>query len=119
MTCNHNYMDTEQESSESADDAAGTNASSQTTSGHGEPGDATPGGTGRGSTTEEVRGWFSGRLPGDWFTAGPEVQAAREGITLVGLLPAPEPAGTSDAKRAAAADGPIRRFRKPTRGTRS
>jgi hypothetical protein len=111
-------MDTGQESSESAGDAAGTNASSQTTSGHGEPGDATPGGAGRGSTTEEVRGWFSGRLPGDWFTAVPEIQADREEITIVGPLPAPETAGASDAERAAAAEGRIRRFREETRNHR-
>ena len=75
-----------EEDSEPAHDAAGTNASSQTTSGPGQPGDAAKG---RGTTTEEVRGWFSGRLPGDWFTAGPEIQADREEITVVGVLPAP------------------------------
>ena len=108
-------MSTEQESSEPADDAAGTNASSQTTSGHGQPGDAAKG---RGTTTEEVRGWFSGRLPGDWFTAGPEIQADREEITIVGVLSAPETAGASDAERAAAAEGRIRRFREETRSHR-
>jgi hypothetical protein len=106
-------MNTEQEGSAAADDAAGTNASSQTTSGHGHPG-----GTARGTTTEEVRGWFSGRLPGDWFTAAPEIQADREEITVVGVLPAPETAGASDAERAAAAEGRIRRFREETRSRR-
>ncbi len=111
-------MNTEQESSESADDAAGTDASSGTTSGHGRPGGAASGGSGRGSTAEEVRGWFSGRLPGDWFTATPEIQADREEITVVGVLPAPEMAGASDAERAAAAEGRIRRFREETRSRR-
>ena len=105
--CNHNYMNTQQEGSEPADDATGTNASSQTTSGHG-----------KGTATEEVRGWFSGRLPGDWFTATPEIQVDREEITIVGVLPAPETAGASDAERAAAAEGRIRRFREETRGRR-
>ena len=100
-------MNTQQEGSEPADDTAGTNASSQTTSGHG-----------KGTTTEEVRGWFSGRLPGDWFTATPEIQADREEITVVGALPAPETAGASDAERAAAAEGRIRRFREETRSRR-
>ena len=104
------------EDSEPAHDAAGTNASSQTTSGPGQSGSASGGG--RGTTTEEVRGWFSGRLPGDWFTAGPEIQADREEITIVGVLPAPETAGASDAERAAAAEGRIRRFREETRSRR-
>jgi hypothetical protein len=104
------------EDSEPAPDAAGTNASSQTTSGPGQSGSAS--GAGRGTTTEEVRGWFSGRLPGDWFTAGPEIQADREEITIVGVLPAPETAGASDAERAAAAEGRIRRFREETRSRR-
>lgn len=75
-------------------------------------------GTGQGSGAEEVRGWFSGRLPGDWFTAAPEIQADREEITIVGELPAPETEGASDAERAAAAEGRIRRFREETRGRR-
>ncbi|MGH3197240.1 MAG: hypothetical protein ACRDNT_15185, partial [Streptosporangiaceae bacterium] len=73
-----------------ADDAAGTDASNETTSGHGQPGEP-----GRGSAAEQVRGWFSGRLPGDWFTAPPEIQVDREEITVVGTLPAPETAGAS------------------------
>jgi hypothetical protein len=75
-------------------------------------------GTGQGSGTEEVRGWFSGRLPGDWFTAAPQIQADREEITIVGELPAPDTAGAPDAERAAAAEGRIRRFREETRGRR-
>jgi hypothetical protein len=67
----------------------------------------------------EVRGWFLGRLPSDWFTDTPEVQVDREEITIVGTLPAPETAeGASDAERAAAAQGRIRRFREETRGRR-
>jgi hypothetical protein len=81
-------------------------------------GNAGPGSTGRGSAAEELRGWFIGRLPGDWFTAAPEIQADREEITIVGVLPAPETAGASDAERAAAAAGRIRRFREETRGSR-
>ena len=105
--CNHNYMNTRQEDSAAADDAAGTD--SDTKAG---------GGTGRGSATEEVHGWFTGRLPAGWFTAAPEIQVDREEITIVGALPAPETAGASDAERAAAAEGRIRRFREETRGHR-
>ena len=114
-------MTTEQGDSPAADDAAGTSASSQAASGQDQPGGAAPGGaggTGRGTTTEEVRGWFIGRLPGDWFTATPAIQADREEITVVGVLPAPETAGVSDAERAAAAEGRIRRFREETRSRR-
>jgi hypothetical protein len=98
---------------EPADDAAGTgsdaNAGSQ---------DA---GEGKGGGSGEVRGWFTGRLPSDWFTAAPDIRTDREEITIVGVLPAPETAetaGASDAERAAAAEGRIRRFREETRGRR-
>jgi len=89
-------------------EAAGpeTNASDET--GHNE----------RASQADEVRGWFSGRLPGDWFTAAPDILLDREEITVVGTLAAPDPAGASDAERTAAAQGRIRRFREETRGRR-
>jgi hypothetical protein len=73
---------------------------------------------GRPSRADEVRGWFTGRLPGDWFTAAPDILLDREEITVVGTLADPDPAGTSDAERAAAAEGRIRRFREDTRGRR-
>jgi hypothetical protein len=66
----------------------------------------------------EVRGWFAGRLPDEWFTATPEIQVDREEITVVGTLPEPvqddNAADTSDA----AAEGRIRRFREDTRNRR-
>jgi hypothetical protein len=107
LACNHNYMNTPQEDSGSADDAAGTENDTNTSAG-----------TAGNSAAEELRGWFIGRLPGDWFTATPEIQVDREEVTVVGALPAPETAGTSDAERAAAAEGRIRRFREETRGRR-
>jgi hypothetical protein len=27
---------------------------------------------------EKLRGWFTGRLPVDWFTAAPDIQVDRE-----------------------------------------
>jgi hypothetical protein len=70
-------------------------------------------------TTGTVRGWFTGRLPQDWFTGPVDVQVDREEITVVGTLPAPEVAdGASDAERAAAADGRARHFREETRDQR-
>jgi hypothetical protein len=74
--------------------------------------------SGPASRAEEVRGWFTGRLPGDWFTGALDIVLDREEITVVGTLAAPDPAGASDAERAAAAEGRIRRFREETRGRR-
>jgi hypothetical protein len=74
---------------------------------------------GRGaSAADTVRAWFAGRLPADWFTAAPDIQVDREEITIVGALTAPDTPGDSDAERAAAAEGRIRRFREETRNRR-
>jgi hypothetical protein len=71
------------------------------------------------SPREYLRGWFTGRLPSGWFTAAPTIEADREEITVVGALPDPETeAGASDAERAAAAEGRMRRFREETRARR-
>jgi len=68
---------------------------------------------------EKLRGWFVGRLPGDWFTEPPQVRIDREEITVVGTLPAPDIAdGATDAEVAAAAEGRSRRFREDTRDHR-
>ena len=95
LGCNHHYMSTRQA----------------------EESDASAAGNGIG---EEVRGWFAGRLPGEWFTDPAEVIVDREEITVVGTLPAPESAGgeSTEAERAAAAEGRIKRFREDTRGRR-
>ena len=68
----------------------------------------------------EAQAWFAGRLPADWFAEPAEVIADREEITIVGVLPAPEPAGdgATEAERDAAADGRIKRFREETRAAR-
>jgi hypothetical protein len=92
-----------------ADEAAGT------------AGDAAaddPGPASGGNAADRVRGWFSGRLPADWFTAAPDIQVDREEITIIGALAAPATAGDTDAERAAAAAGRIRRFREDTRNAR-
>jgi len=66
-----------------------------------------------------VRGWFTGRLPQDWFTGPVEVEVDREEITVVGTLADPEVAAdASDAERAAAAEGRARHFRESTREER-
>ena len=68
---------------------------------------------------ETVRGWFTGRLPQEWFTAPVEVAVDREEILVVGALPAPETAeGVSEAERSATVDGRIKAFREDTRDRR-
>jgi len=66
----------------------------------------------------QARAWFTGRLPGDWFAGAPEITLDREEITIVGALPDPVKGEASDAERAAAAEGRIRRFREETRTRR-
>lgn len=59
--------------------------------------------------TEEIRGWFVGRVPDGWFDGTPEVIVDREEITVVGTIPAPE---------AGAELGRAKRFREETRDVR-
>ena len=71
------------------------------------------------TTSEEIRGWLTGRLPEDWFDGAPEVVVDREEITVVGTLRAPDTAeDASDAERAAAVRGRIKGFREDTRERR-
>jgi hypothetical protein len=68
-------------------------------------------------TPEEVRGWFVGRLPDDWFTAAPEVTVDREEILVLGPLPEPvlgDEDGGDDVRHAAQA-ARIKKFREETR----
>ncbi|GAB2946599.1 hypothetical protein ACFMQL_09205 [Nonomuraea fastidiosa] len=67
--------------------------------------------------TAQVRGWFAGRLPGDWFTGVPEIIIDREEIAVIGTLPDP-PQDVPEAERAALIDGLVRRFREETRERR-
>ena len=75
------------------------------------------------SGADEVRAWFGGRLPAEWFTAPATITVDREEITVIGSLADPgeaeaSEAEASDAERAAAAEGRIRRFREETRNRR-
>ena len=59
-------------------------------------------------SAEQVRGWFLGRLPDDWFAGQPEIVVDREEITVIGTLHPvqagdPEPAGAGAASAAAEA----------------
>jgi hypothetical protein len=114
---NHNYMSTEYET----DGAPGTaDAPGKDKDGKDGRDDEGEGGSmsGRGSGIgEQVRGWFTGRLPGEWFTGPAEVIVDREEISVVGTLPAVEVSET-EVERATAAEGRIQRFREETRTQR-
>jgi hypothetical protein len=61
---------------------------------------------------DDIKGWFGGRLPADWFTGAVELTVDRDEITVVGTLTAPEDTG-EDAEQ-----GRISRFREQTREER-
>ncbi|MFC6878272.1 MULTISPECIES: hypothetical protein [Actinomadura] len=68
---------------------------------------------------EQLRGYFSGRLPEGWFEGPPEVVVDREEVSVVGRLPEPAAAGdVSPTERTAALSGHIARFREDTRDQR-
>src|SRR6266567_9136883 len=95
----------------------------ETGTGAGTGSGATSEGTSGNGIGEQVRGWFAGRLPGEWFTGPAEVVVDREEITIVGTLPEPEtsaegPTQATEAEQAAAAEGRIKRFREDTRSRR-
>jgi hypothetical protein len=66
--------------------------------------------------TDDAAAWFTGRLPGDWFTGPASVSVDREEIVVIGELP-PVAEVPEDAQPAAAA-GRISRFREESRGER-
>lgn len=67
-------------------------------------------------TDQDLRGWFVGRLPADWFTGSPEITIDRDEILIVGPL-ADVDAG-QDASVATARAGRIKQFREDTREAR-
>lgn len=73
-----------------------------------------------GSTAEqELRGWFTGRLPSDWFSSPIEVVLDREEIAVIGTIPDPDVSSEApESERSAAAEGRARRFREETRERR-
>jgi hypothetical protein len=69
--------------------------------------------------TEDLAGWFAGRLPDGWFSGPPEVTSDREEILVVGTLPEPEyPKDADDGTRATAREARIQGFREDTREQR-
>lgn len=70
-------------------------------------------------TSEELSGWFAGRIPSDWFVGTPAVTADREEILVVGTLADPElPADATAESAASARSARIDGFREDTRERR-
>ena len=67
---------------------------------------------------DEIRGWFAGRLPDDWFEGAPEVTGDRDEILVVGRLGDVELGDASDDALNAARFARIKRFREDTRSAR-
>jgi hypothetical protein len=111
-------MSTEQEPKDGQQDnegASGGAARDASQGGGTESGAAEADGT-ETSREQAVRGWFTGRLPDDWFTEPVEVTVDREEITVIGRLA--DPGSAEPAESAAAAEGRMRRFREDTRARR-
>ena len=71
------------------------------------------------TTMDELRGWFAGRIPDDWFTGPLEVAVDREEILVVGELAEVKAAKDApEGEAAAARESRIDGFREDTRGTR-
>ena len=68
---------------------------------------------------EEIRAWFAGRIPDEWFTEDPEITVDRDEILVVGRIEPPEvEKGASKDARREAELGRIARFREETRDKR-
>lgn len=71
------------------------------------------------AASDELSGWFAGRLPDDWFTGPVDVTADREEILVVGPLAEPElPEGSAPDATEAARSARIDGFREDTRAHR-
>jgi hypothetical protein len=68
---------------------------------------------------DEIRGWFNGRIPNDWFTGPVTVEGDREELLVTGELEDAKVAdGAGDAERAAARESRIEAYREQTRPAR-
>ena len=41
------------------------------------------------SPSDRLRGWFTGRMPSEWFASAPEITLDREEISIIGALATP------------------------------
>jgi hypothetical protein len=71
------------------------------------------------SANDELKGWFAGRIPKEWFTGAPEVRADRDEIWVIGTLSDVElPADAGPEAANAARSGRIKQYREDTREKR-
>ncbi|HJR98677.1 MAG TPA: hypothetical protein VJ979_12310 [Actinomycetota bacterium] len=71
------------------------------------------------ASDDEIRGWFTGRLPQDWFSGALDVTTDRDEIMVVGTIAAPEvDDDESEETREAAISARIAGFREDTRPRR-
>lgn len=68
--------------------------------------------------TATLQGWFTGRIPDDWFSGPPELTVDRDEILVVGAIPEPDTSGLDDDAAAAARLARIEAFREETRSRR-
>ena len=70
-------------------------------------------------TSDELNGWFAGRLPQGLYTRAPSITSDRDEILVIGDIDEPElPADATEGTRAAARTSRIARFRGETRDAR-
>ena len=68
---------------------------------------------------DEIRGWFAGRLPDDWFTGPVDVTVDRDEIMVIGTIEAPDLTDeASPEARSAALSARIGGFREDSRARR-
>jgi len=68
---------------------------------------------------QQVRAWFAGRLPSEWFTGPPTVEVDDDEILVVGQLPRVDlPGGASVGERSTAESARAGGFREDTRDAR-
>lgn len=71
------------------------------------------------ASSDELGGWFAGRVPSEWFVGAPSVTSDREEILVVGALADPDLPNDVTAEAAAAArSARIDGFREDTRERR-
>lgn len=68
--------------------------------------------------SEDIKAWFGGRLPADWFT-NTSLTVDRDEVIVTGTIAAPDDvAGDGDDAKRAAEAGRVSRFREQTRDER-
>ena len=71
------------------------------------------------TTMDDIRGWFNGRMPDDWFGGPVSISGDRDEVFVVGELADPKTdAAASDAEREAARASRVDDFREQTRAAR-